>query len=58
MANNSPSVDSCRRGCGASVVDRQPPFFSAAQADYAQMIDRDPESLLILLRETSKPFMY
>ncbi|HEX5545128.1 MAG TPA: DUF3015 family protein [Nitrospira sp.] len=39
-------------------TDRQPPFFSAAQANYAQMIDRDPESLLILLRETSKPFVY
>ena len=39
-------------------IDRQPAFFSAAQADYVQMIDRNPESMLSLLRETSKPFVY
>ncbi|MCS6306042.1 MAG: DUF3015 family protein [Nitrospira sp.] len=39
-------------------TDREPAFFSAAQADYAQMIDRNPESVLNLLRETSKPFVY
>jgi hypothetical protein len=39
-------------------TDRQPAFFSAAQADYAQMIDRNPESVLSLLRETAKPFVY
>jgi len=39
-------------------IDRQPAFFSAAQANYAQMVDRDPTSLLSLLRETSKPFVY
>ena len=39
-------------------TDRQPAFFSDAQANYAQMVDRDPTSLLSLLRETSKPFVY
>lgn len=39
-------------------TDQQPAFFSAAQANYAQMVDRDPTSLLSLLRETSKPFVY
>jgi len=39
-------------------IDREPAFFSAAQANYAQMIDRNPESVLSLLRETSKPFVY
>ena len=39
-------------------IDRQPAFFSAAQAHYVQMIDRNPESMLSLLRETSKPFVY
>jgi hypothetical protein len=39
-------------------TDRQPALFSAAQANYAQMIDQNPESMLSLLRETSKPFVY
>ena len=39
-------------------TDRQPAFFSAAQANYAQMADRKSETLLLLLRETSKPFVY
>lgn len=39
-------------------TDRQPAFFSAAQANYARMVDRNSEALLLLLRETSKPFMY
>ncbi|MGC4096152.1 MAG: DUF3015 family protein [Nitrospira sp.] len=38
--------------------DRQPAFFSTAQAKYAQMVDRDSASLLSLLHETSKPFVY
>ncbi len=38
-------------------IDRQPEFFSAVQANYAQMADRNSEGLLILLRETSKPFV-
>ena len=39
-------------------TDRQPDFFSAAQANYAKMVDRDSEALLFLLRETSKSFVY
>src|SRR6185437_3734756 len=39
-------------------TDRQPAFFSAAQANYAQLVDRNSEALLILLRETSRPFVY
>ncbi|MBH0203921.1 MAG: DUF3015 family protein [Nitrospira sp.] len=39
-------------------ADRQPAFFSAAQSNYAQMVDRNPTDLLTLLRETSKPFVY
>ena len=39
-------------------TDRQPAFFSAAQANYAQLADRNSEALLILLRETSRPFLY
>lgn len=38
-------------------TDRQSVFFSAAQANYAQLADRNSEALLILLRETSKPFV-
>lgn len=38
-------------------TDRQSEFFSAAQANYAQMVDRNSEDLLSLLRETSKPFV-
>lgn len=38
-------------------TDRQPAFFSAAQANYAQIVDRNSDALLILLRETSKPFV-
>ena len=39
-------------------TDRQPAFSSAAQANYAQMADRNSEALLVLLRETAKPFVY
>lgn len=39
-------------------TDRQSAFFAAAQANYAQMVDRDPAGLLIFLRESSKPFVY
>ena len=39
-------------------TDRQPAFFSAAQTNYAQMADRNSETLLLLLRETSKPFVF
>lgn len=39
-------------------TDRQPAFFSAAQANYAKMADRNPTDLLTFLRETSKPFLY
>ena len=39
-------------------TNRQPAFFSAAQANYARMVDRNPTDLLVLLRETSKPFVY
>lgn len=39
-------------------TNRQPAFFAAAQANYAQMADLNSEGLLILLRETSKPFVY
>ncbi len=39
-------------------IDRRSAFFAAAQANYAQMVDRDPAGLLILLRESSKPFVY
>lgn len=39
-------------------ADRQPAFFSAAQANYAKVVDRNPTELLTLLRETSKPFVY
>ena len=39
-------------------TDRQPAFFSAAQANYAQMVDLNSEALFTLLRETSKPFVY
>ena len=39
-------------------TDRQPAFFSAAQANYAQMADLNSEALFTLLRETSKPFVY
>jgi Protein of unknown function (DUF3015) len=38
-------------------TDRQSEFFSAAQANYAQLVDRNSEDLLGLLRETSKPFV-
>ena len=37
-------------------ADRQPAFFSAAQASYAKTVEQDPAALLALLRETSKPF--
>lgn len=39
-------------------TDRQPAFFATAQAKYAQLVDRDSASLLGLLHETSKPFVY
>ncbi len=38
--------------------NHQSAFFSAAQANYAQMVDQDPAGLITLLRETSKPFVY
>jgi hypothetical protein len=37
--------------------DRQPAFFSAAQASYTQMADRDSTTLLSLLKDTSRPFV-
>lgn len=37
--------------------DRQPAFFSAAQANYTQMADRDSTALLALLRDTSGAFI-
>lgn len=37
--------------------DRQPTFFSAAQASYAQMADRDSTALLALLKDTSRSFV-
>ena len=37
--------------------DRQPAFFSAAQASYTQMADRDSTALLALLRDTSGAFI-
>lgn len=37
--------------------DRQPAFFSAAQARYTQMADRDSTALLALLRDTSGAFI-
>jgi hypothetical protein len=39
-------------------ADREPAFFSAAQASYTTMVDQSPAGLLALLRETSKPFVY
>ena len=33
-------------------------IFSAAQANYVQMVDRNPTDLLSLLRDTSKPLVY
>ncbi|MGB4067755.1 MAG: DUF3015 family protein [Nitrospira sp.] len=37
--------------------DRQPAFFSAAQASYTQMADRDSTALLALLKDTSRLFV-
>ena len=37
--------------------DRQPAFFSAAQAGYAEMIGTDATALLALLRDTSRAFI-
>jgi Protein of unknown function (DUF3015) len=37
--------------------DRQPAFFSAVQASYTQMADRDSTTLLALLKDTSRPFV-
>ncbi len=37
--------------------DRQPAFFSAAQASYTQMADRDSTTLLALLKDTSRSFV-
>jgi Protein of unknown function (DUF3015) len=37
--------------------DRQPAFFSAAQASYTQMADRDSTALLVLLKGTSRSFV-
>ena len=37
--------------------DRQPAFFSAAQASYTQMADRDSTALLALLKDTSRSFV-
>jgi hypothetical protein len=37
--------------------DRQPAFFSAAQASYTQIADRDSTTLLALLKDTSRPFV-
>ena len=37
--------------------DRQPAFFSAAQASYTQMADRDSTALLALLKDTSGSFV-
>lgn len=39
-------------------ADRQQDFFSAAQAQYAKLVDRNPTDVLTLLRETSKSFVY
>lgn len=39
-------------------TDREPAFFSAAQASYTKTADQSPGGLLELLRETSKPFTY
>lgn len=38
-------------------ADREPAFFSAAQAGYGETIGKDATALLALLRETSKPFI-
>ena len=38
-------------------ADREPAFFSAAQASYTKTVDQSPGGLLALLRETSKPFL-
>jgi hypothetical protein len=37
--------------------ERQPEFFSTIQAGYAETIDKDPASLMALLRDTSRPFL-
>jgi hypothetical protein len=37
--------------------DREPAFFSAAQASYAETIGKDATTLHALLRDTSKPFV-
>jgi Protein of unknown function (DUF3015) len=37
--------------------DRQPAFFSAAQASYTQMANRDSIALLALLKDTSRSFV-
>ena len=39
-------------------IDRQSAFFAATQANYAQMVDRDPAGLLILLHQSSTPFVH
>ncbi|HEX6726021.1 MAG TPA: hypothetical protein VF078_01620 [Nitrospira sp.] len=33
-------------------------IFAAAQANYVQMVDRNPTDLLSLLRDASKPLVY
>ncbi len=37
--------------------DRQPAFFSAAQANYSRSNNSDPAALLAVLRETAAPFV-
>lgn len=37
--------------------DRQPAFFSAAQASYAETIGKDSTALLALLKDTSRAFV-
>ena len=37
--------------------NQQPAFFSAAQARYTQMADRDSTALLALLKDTSRSFV-
>ncbi len=37
--------------------ERQPVFFSTVQASYVETVDQDPVALLVLLRETARPFV-
>ena len=65
--NHENLVQDVAAGCGeylASISrllgvpnDRQSAFFSAAQASYTQMADRDSTALLALLRDTSGAFI-